>query len=152
MEPMGLRYCIGWSITAVANDGMPELCNMQADLMRPSGMRGCMNDTRPIIEALDDSECSPHVFDAIAIGQYVANGMAWVGAKPTTLAPPMPSITLIVIPTRLPMHVAEVVFLGEMIDKYLLERSIGVRVLRKQQYAGGVAVKPMGWMEWRMLV
>ena len=91
-----------------------------------------LDDTRAIITPLDNSEGRAHLLDYITIGQCIADVVAWVYPESPTLAATMPSICIIRVPVGVTVDVAEVVFLGEMIDKNLLDSGVGVRMLGKQ--------------------
>ena len=102
-----------------------------------------LNDTRAIITPLDNPECRAHLLDDIAIGQGITYRITGINPETSALAPPVASITLIVIPTGVTVDVTQVIFLCEVIDKNLLDSGVGVRMLGKQQYPSRITIEPM---------
>ena len=58
----------------------------------------------------------------------------------------MTGICITRIPVGVAIDVTQVVFLGEVIDKNLLQGGVGVGMLGKQQYPSCIAVETMGRM------
>ena len=129
MQAMLADFIIGMAVAGVADDGVAEHGAVESDLVGPAAeWLGEEHACAISLECKARIACL-HLLDVITIREYIANTGKWIDTKAPTFTPPMSTVAHLLCPGDVPVDMAEIAFVGAMMDEYALNGWVGVRMM-----------------------